>query len=157
VNYQAGLTWTRQPQFRVLYHPSDKVHFGVSLENAEQYVGGGGGSGIITPPSNLAASVFTEFNNNGATLATPNVFPDVIAKIAVHPNSHFHAEVAGLESTFKSYNPSTNQHYTKAGGGVSLNLNLELFKGFRVLTNNFYSDGGGRYLFGLAPDVVIKG
>ena len=157
VNYQAGLTWTRQPQFRVLYHPSDKVTAGISLENAEQYVGGGGGGGIITPPSNLATTVFTEFNNAGTTLATPNVFPDVIAKVAFDPNSHIHAEVAGLESTFRSYNLATGQHFTKAGGGVSVNLNLELFKGFRVLTNNFYSDGGGRYLLGMVPDLVLKG
>ncbi len=29
-------------------------------------------------------------------------------------------------------------------------------KNFRVLTNNFYSDGGGRYIFGQAPDFIIR-
>ena len=33
---------------------------------------------------------------------------------------------------------------------------MELFKGFRVLTNNYWSEGGGRYIFGLAPDVVVN-
>ncbi len=28
VNYMAGLTWTRQPGFRVVYHAGDKVAFG---------------------------------------------------------------------------------------------------------------------------------
>jgi hypothetical protein len=37
-----------------------------------------------------------------------------------------------------------------------LNANLELLKDFRVVTNNFWSDGGGRYLFGQAPDVIIR-
>jgi len=30
------------------------------------------------------------------------------------------------------------------------------FKGFRVLTNNFWSDGGGRYIFGQAPDLIVR-
>ena len=37
VNYMAGLTWTRQPGMRVLYHPNDKVTLGVSFENPNQY------------------------------------------------------------------------------------------------------------------------
>ena len=43
VNYQAGLVWGRIPGFRYVYHPSDKVAFGMSLENSEPYVGGGNG------------------------------------------------------------------------------------------------------------------
>ena len=39
---------------------------------------------------------------------------------------------------------------------MSVNLNLEVVKGLRLLTNNYYSDGGGRYLFGQAPDVVVR-
>ena len=35
-------------------------------------------------------------------------------------------------------------------------MNVELFKGFRVLTNNFIGDGIGRYIFGLAPDVIVR-
>ncbi len=43
VNYMAGLTWTRQPGVRVLYHPNSTVTLGVSLENPNQYIGGSGG------------------------------------------------------------------------------------------------------------------
>ena len=47
------------------------------------------------------------------------------------------------------------QTFTKAGGGGELNFNFELFKGFRLIDNNYYSDGGGRYIFGQAPDFII--
>ncbi len=29
-------------------------------------------------------------------------------------------------------------------------------KGFRLITNNYWGDGGGRYLFGKAPDVIVR-
>jgi len=35
-------------------------------------------------------------------------------------------------------------------------VNVELFKGFRLLTNNFWADGGGRYIFGQVPDVIVR-
>jgi len=41
-------------------------------------------------------------------------------------------------------------------GGGSINLNFELFKNLRLLTNNFWSDGGGRYIFGQAPDFILR-
>ena len=31
-----------------------------------------------------------------------------------------------------------------------------MFKGFRLLTHNFWSDGGGRYIFGQAPDLIAR-
>ena len=42
------------------------------------------------------------------------------------------------------------------GAGAFVNLNFELFKGFRVLTNNYWSDGGGRYIFGQVPDLIVR-
>ena len=76
--------------------------------------------------------------------------------MAWDPTPKFHGEIAGLESNFKAYNPLNNQHYTKAAGGGSINVGFEVVKGFRILTNNYWSDGGGRYLFGLAPDLTLK-
>ncbi len=156
VNYQAGLTWARQPGIRIAYHPNSAWTFALAAENAEQYVGGGGGSGTVVSPSALSGTVFGEFNANAATLTTPNFAPDFIAKLAWDPSSKFHGELVGLESTFKSYNQSTNMHYLKSGGGVAINFNVELFKGFRLIDNNFWSDGGGRYIYGEAPDLVLK-
>ena len=58
VNYQLGLVWGRIPGFRFGYHPSNKVAFGISLENSEPYVGGGnGGSAIMAPAPSPAFSV----------------------------------------------------------------------------------------------------
>src|SRR6201999_2420019 len=53
VNYIAGLTWSRQPGIRFLYHPNEKVTFGISAENPDAYVGGSSGGGTITPPTAL--------------------------------------------------------------------------------------------------------
>ena len=39
----------------------------------------------------------------------------------------------------------------------SLNMNLELVKNFHAIVNTFWSDGGGRYLFGTGPDLAIRG
>ena len=35
-------------------------------------------------------------------------------------------------------------------------MNGEIFKGFRLITTNFWGDGEGRYLFGQAPDVLLN-
>ena len=67
-----------------------------------------------------------------------------------------HFEFAGIERTFKIWNPNTNTYFTKVGGGGSFNANLEIVKNFRLISNNFWSDGGGRYIFGQAPDLVLR-
>jgi hypothetical protein len=156
VNYQLGLFWGRIPEFRFVYHPSNKVAFAVALDNPEQYVGGSAGGSLITFPSALSSAYSSELNTGGNTLGVPNVAPDVIAKLAVDPSKKFHFEVGGVERNFKLWNPVTMNNYSAAGGGGFLNLNFELFKGFRVLTSNFWSDGGGRYIFGQAPDLIAK-
>jgi hypothetical protein len=160
-NYQVGLVWARQPQFRILYHPSSSVAMGLSLENPEQYVGGSGGAGVITAPSALAASYIPTQLDNGTTgITTPNLHPDIVAKVAFDPHISerlFHIEVEGVARSFKVFNPFTVDHFTTTGGGGALNLNFEVFKNFRLISNNFYGDGVGRYIFGQAPDLVIRG
>ncbi|HEV2499911.1 MAG TPA: hypothetical protein VGY31_10065 [Terriglobia bacterium] len=151
-NYQVGLTWSRQLQFRFVYHASPAVTAALSLEDPEQFVGAG-----VTLPSLLSAMA-NEVDNNANT-ATPNVFPDVIGKLAFDPQvggKHMHIEFAGLLSTFKTFNPLTNVKSTAEGGGGSFNFNLELFKNFHLVESSFYSSGGGRYIYGLAPDFVIR-
>jgi len=158
VNYQAGLVWGRIPGFRLLYHFSPKTAFGVSLENAEPYVGGSAGGGVITPPAALAGLLGTQLNNGGTVLGAPALHPDIIAKFTFDPSSRFHIEAAGLETTAKIVNTNTSPFttFTKAGVGGSINLNFELVKNFRIFTNNYYSDGGGRYIFGQAPDLIVR-
>jgi hypothetical protein len=160
VNYMAGLTWSRQPGFRVLYHAGNAVTFGLSAEEPDQYLGGsGGGSTAVLPAAYTALSgTQLDANNFSNPYAGPQLTPDFIAKIAFDPSSRFHGEVAGIVSTFKILNPtnlSVGQTDTKTGGGIQVGLNGEIFKGFRLITTNFWSDGEGRYLFGQAPDLVV--
>ena len=159
-NYQVGLTWTRAPQFRAVYHASDVVTLGFALEQSEQYGGGSSGGGSVVLPGALATALTnTQIDMGAATFTPPNLTPDVQAKIAFDPmvnGNLFHIEFAGLLSSFKTYNPITSESFTKAGGGGSANFNLELVKNFHLIVNTFLSDGGGRYLFGQAPDLVVR-
>jgi hypothetical protein len=158
VNYMAGLTWTRQPGFRVLYHAGPTVTFGLSAENPDQYIGGSGGGSTAVLPAAYTALSGTQLDAGSVVNGVPQLTPDFIGKIAFDPTARFHAEVAGVVSTFKILNTASialGQTDTKAGGGVQVGLNGEIFKGFRLITTNFWSDGEGRYLFGQAPDLVV--
>ena len=162
VNYIVGLPWGRTPQFRVVYHPSTTVAAGISLEEPQQYVGGSGGQGSITFPtnSNIAANYANQLNNGNTTLAVPNLIPDVIGKVAFDPKIrklHQHIELVGLYREFKVFNPANNQHFTSAGGGGALNMNFEVAKDLHVIGNFFAGDGVGRWLFGSGPDLIIRG
>jgi hypothetical protein len=163
-SYLAGLTFLRQAGFRVVYHATDWWTLGASLENPQQYVPN---SVVFPGASGFFASQFD--NGSGATNAgsattnpaIPNLHPDVIAKTAFdwRPGGRaFHLEAAGLIRSFKDSNnlvtPSATDSLTSASGAV--NLNFQLFKGFRLITNTFYGEGGGRYIGGLGPDLVVK-
>ena len=161
VNYMAGLTWTRQPGMRVLYHPSNALTFGFSVENPEQYIGGSaGGSGITLPSAApLAGLSGTQLDAGNVNYSTPVVHPDFIAKVAFDPSAKFHAEVGGIERDFKIVNPTNlvlQQTSHKTGAGVLAGVNGEIFPGFRLITTNFWGDGVGRYLFGQAPDLIVR-
>ena len=162
-NYQVGLTWARQAQLRLAYHPNDNWAFALSLENSDQLV-----SSAVTTPSLFSGVAGQVDQTSGGTLATPpvpNVAPDIIVKLANDSkvgDKLFHFEIAGLVSEFKLVTPgsvtgsSVASTRVKSGGGGSINMNLELFKNFRLIENAFYSDGGGRYIFGLGPDLAIS-
>jgi hypothetical protein len=65
--------------------------------------------------------------------------------------------VGGVLTRFAFFNPLTSQHYDAAGGGGSVNVNIEVIKNLHVVANTFVSAGAGRYIFGLGPDVIIRG
>jgi hypothetical protein len=157
-NYLVGLTWSRTPQFRLVYHANERLTLGWSIEASEQYGGGANGSGAITLPANLASAYELQLNTGNSVFAVPNPRQDHIGKIAFDSKSKgVHLEVAGLLRRFAFFNPLTNQHFGATGGGVSVNGNFELFKNFRLIANTFYSDGGSRWIFGQGPDLIIKG
>ncbi len=163
INYIAGLTWTRQPGMRVLIHPNNKVTFGFSVEQPDQYIGGSAGGSGITLPTALTTLAGTQLDNAqnisaGGFLAQPSVSPDFIAKIAFDPTSRFHFEVGGIESNFRTTSVTApfSTHHSTEGAGLLVGLNVAVLKNLRLISTNFFSDGDGRYLFGQAPDVVVR-
>jgi hypothetical protein len=149
-NYQLGLVWTRAPQFRVVYHASgatDKgLHLGFAIENPQQY----------TSSATLPSFVGTQVDASGNT-ATPNLNPDIQAKIAYDakiPGHALHFEAAGVVSSYKLVNAALASSSMTAAGG-SFNTSLELVKSFRLITNTFYSSGEGRYIQGNGPDFIV--
>lgn len=173
-NYQAGLVWTRQTQFRFIAHPSDDFAIGLSLENPQQYGGGSGGGSVITVPPAYAALLTNnaQINNNVSVTTTPslyggtntpNIAPDIIAKAAYDAHlsdSLLHFELGGLISNFKVVEgsgtakaPFVNE--TATGYAGTFNMNLGFTKNFRLIENLFWGDGNGRYIFGLAPDFIV--
>jgi len=166
VNYQLGLTWGRIPGFRYVYHASDTVAFALALENSEPYVGGGnGGSGAVLPvaistTNAVSGSVLGgQINNGSSQIQAAALMPDIIAKLAFDPTKKFHGEVVGVMIANKIAYPISGPAFptnTKVGGGASVNLGFDIAPNVRVVTNNFYSNGGGRYIFGQAPDFIIR-
>ncbi|HEY6340375.1 MAG TPA: hypothetical protein VIY49_02690 [Bryobacteraceae bacterium] len=176
INYLAGLTWSRQAGARIIWHPSNKVAWGLSVEQPDQYMGGSGGGGAIVLPSALTGLATTQLDNGaglsaspaGSYLSTPTWTPDFISKIAFDPSSRLHVEVGGIVSTFKtalnlaasgavSIAAPYDLHPTTEGAGVLFGINGAVTKNFRLITTNFWNDGEGRYFFGEAPDVVVAG
>jgi hypothetical protein len=156
-NYQLGLTWARQAQFRLIYHPTDTVAWGVSIEDPQQLYGNATvPSSLVAEGDNGSGSIT---NSNAANNpATPNVAPDIITKLAFDPkigDLHEHIEFAGLLTSTRVFDPKANFRSTAEGAGVSANFNFELVKNLHAIANTFYSDGGGRYVFGLAPNFII--
>jgi hypothetical protein len=169
VNYQIGLVWGRIPELRFVLHPSPKAAIAVALDNQEQYWGGSAGGPISLLPAagpTVAGGVLnlpgSQLNNQTTTVNAPQLFPDVIVKAAFDPTTKFHFEFGGVERQFRvavnstnaATSPSVNQR--TSGGGAFVNLNFQVFNGFHILTNNFWSQGGGRYIFGQVPDVILN-
>ena len=162
VNYQLGLTWSRVGSYRFVLHPSDKVAMGFALENSEPYIGGGNGGSAAVLPAAFSAQSGTEINGGNSVISAAALMPDLIAKLAFDPSSRLHFELVGIGVADKIANPTgvstlvpfaTN---TTFGGGGEANLNAEVFKNFRLIVNTFWSDGAGRYIFGQAPDFMIR-
>jgi hypothetical protein len=161
-NYVAGLVYSRQAAFRVIYHPTDGWSFAVALENPQQYA-----PTSVVFPSSFFSGQFD--NGSGASNGTgaasnpaiPNVHPDIIVKSAFDWKLHDHAlhlEAAGLIRSFKVFNnlatPSDTNSITEGSG--SLNASFEAFHNFRLIANTFYGAGNGRYIGALGPDAIVK-
>jgi hypothetical protein len=160
-NNNVGLVSARQPQFRLVYHPTEYWAMGVSVENPDQYTGT-----AITFPSAFNPSSGTTYTNQvdqGIGTNSPAYFPDIIAKIArdqLVGGKDWHFEVAGLLTSDKLYTPAavtggTTATQSKTGGGIAGNMDLALTHSFHLIANTFWSDGGGRYIYALGPNFVV--
>lgn len=159
-NYQVGLPYARQTQFRAVYHATPSVAMGLSVENPEQFSGS-----AVTFPS-LFSTAETDVNSSsgsGGSTATPNVHPDVIAKVTLDRKVNertMHVGLAGLLTAARVYTPASVTKGAAAtdereGGAVMMNTSLELLRGFRLIALGYWSDGGGRYLNGTGPGFVV--
>ena len=161
-NFQVGLIWARQPQFRITYHASKSWTIGASIENPQQFA-----PASVVFPSSAFTSQFdngsssTSAATSGTNTAVPNLAPDVVVKTAFdsRPGGHLlHVEAAGLLRSFRVLNtlaaPAAKD--TIIGGAGSVNLNLEVVKNLHLIADSFWGYGGGRYTIGLGPDVIVK-
>jgi hypothetical protein len=155
-NIGVGLPYTRAAELRVAYHLNDHWAFGLGIENPDQYIGT-----FVALPSTFAY-VGPQFDN-GVQSGSPNLFPDILPKVTYDTNlgeRHFHLEgvglVTGVRATTKPVGGTEFIRHSAVGGGGSIAGNFELFKNFLFLGNAFWSDGGGRYLVGDGPQVVIR-
>lgn len=149
-NIQTGLVWARQAQFRVVAHVSDTVTAGVSIENPQPFVGGA----VVLPASFPAAEV-----DAGGTPGAPSPYPDIVGKVAFDPKTgktHQHVEAAVLVRGFKTYSPASDRTFSGTGTGFSLAGVAEVATNVRVIGTTLVSDGGGRYMIGLAPDFIVN-
>jgi hypothetical protein len=146
-NYLTGLVWGRPGQLRVVYHPDKHWSLAASIENPEQYV---------TTSTGLPAFAATQIDN-GAVSTTPNVRPEIVAKVAYDTQvggKALHFDLAGVSSQFR-VSPAQGIYHGAQGLSGAFDTSLELAKGFRFIFTSFYGYGGGRYLVGLGPDVVV--
>jgi hypothetical protein len=150
-----GLNYTRAAEFRAAYHFSDRFVWAFALQNPEQF----GGQGEITFPAAFNAQLGGQIDS-AATPGAPNLMPDFITKFAFDPGKHFHFEAGGLTTSAKvtvipTVPGATFVKHTKVEAGIFAATNVELFKGFRFLASGMWGPGVGRYLIGMAPQVVV--
>jgi hypothetical protein len=154
-NYVAGLVWGRYPQIRVVYRASKQMSFGFSLENPEQQVGNN-----VVFPTGLNSIISTQYNTGSNELEVPNATPDFIFKgsyTGKMGERAIHLDAGAVTRVFRSWNGASNSGKDYAFGvGGNVNFTAEVVNGVRLVLNGFASEGAGRYVGGLTPDVIVK-
>ena len=156
-NYVAGVVWGRYPQIRISHTPSKGFWWAFSIENPEQQVGSN-----VTFPANLNSIVSNQYNTGGQELKVPNMTPDFVLKGdydgKMSNGNRIHFDLGTVMRVFRSTANATNvsTHDHAFGWGVEGNFIVEVAKGYTLVLQGFASDGAGRYIGGLVPDVIVK-
>ena len=115
-NLGVGIPYTRAAELRVAYHPNEHWAVGAGIENPNQFIGG-----FVALPAAFSATLSPQFDN-GNQPGAPNLFPDIVSKIAYDTDvagKHLHVEAAGLvtsarASVFPAGGKSFSSHSTVA-------------------------------------------
>jgi len=158
--YQAGLVYSRQPQVRLVYHPTQQVSAALSLENPEQYAGSAVTFPALFPTTEIDIGSST---GSGGANATPNLHPDVIARLTYDHAVNglpWHGSIAGMLTSTRIITPvsvtkTVTAKDSREGGAITGNMALDLTKNFRFVSTGYWSDGGGRYIGGMGPQAVV--
>lgn len=146
--YVAGLAFVRQSQVRATYHITPQWTAAFSVENPQQYV---------TSATTLPATFISQFDTPAGNSAIANARPDFAAKLAYDGKlgaRPVHVEIAGISRQFRTLT-SDNVSHTAQGLGGSTTVVIEPVRNFRWILTTFFSSGGGRYIMGMGPDVVV--
>jgi hypothetical protein len=111
-------------------------------------------------PTALAPDYFGQIDTGNGSSGVPNPHTDVIAKITFDPaiaGRSLHFEIAGLWNRSAFFNSLNNRHFLTDGGGVTVGAGIEATRNLTFFTHNFFSSGGGSWIFGEAPDLIIRG
>jgi hypothetical protein len=158
-----GINYTRAAEFRVAYHFTPHFVWAGAIENPQQF----GGQGEITFPAAFNAVLGTEIDS-AANAGAPNVGPDVMTKMAFDSDPtgkgrNLHFEVGGLFTRAKvtaiPVGGTTFVSHSMTGAGIQGDLLFDIVKGregrgVRFVADGLWGPGVGRYLIGMAPELV---
>ena len=156
----AGLTWTRQPGMRILFHPSEKVTFGVLGRTGRSVHGRfrgrielgaarrlsslqgtqlDAGSNLGACSNNTAVTYSVLLVHGQAIWPSPPLLPISSPKSPSTPIRGSTSKSAALRARFKIVNPALLSHCTSppAAQDFCSARNLKCCQGFRLITTNF--------------------
>lgn len=164
-NIHVGMPYSRDGQFRVAVRPTEHFSWAASIDNPQQYT-----NGEVTAPTVFAAVLGNSGSgqsqlDGAATAGTPNLFPDIMSKLAFDfkPAGHnFHLEGGGVLTSAKvavlptaGSGITTFSSHSSVGGAGMGGFNFEIVKNFRIMGYGIYGSGTARYFNGLGPQFVV--
>jgi hypothetical protein len=110
----------------------------------------------VVLPDCCADDIGVQYNTGDQALAVPNLMPDIVTRAAWNPSTKFHVDGGGVLRVFRHTVAPYDHDFKATGGGVSINGHVTPVTGTRIIGQYATGAGLGRYLGGLAPDVVFR-